>query len=128
MARPVHHVTLSVSDASASAAWYQSLFGEANVIEREGPGWRRVRLEWPSGLVIGLTEHFERDAGAAFSHLNPGLDHIGLSCESYEEVRGWAEKLDRLGFAHGPLEDAPYGYALTARDPDRIPIEFFCPK
>jgi hypothetical protein len=43
------------------------------------------------------------------------------------EVREWAATLTRLGFDHGPVEEAPYGWAVTARDPDNIPIEFFCP-
>jgi hypothetical protein len=36
--------------------------------------------------------------------------------------------LDDLGFEHGPIEDVPYAWAVTARDPDNIPLEFFCAK
>lgn len=128
MTSPIHHVTLSVTDADASAAWYQSLLGAADVVEREGAGWRRIRMAWPSGLVIGVTQFDAADPARRFTHLAVGLDHLGLACASEAEVRAWAAKLDGLGFVHGPVEDAPYGWAVTARDPDDIAIEFYCAK
>ena len=128
MKNPIHHITLTVNNAETSAAWYLSLLGEATVIHRESPGWKRIRLNFPFGLVIGFTQHDATTQGGKFSHLTVGLDHIGLACESESEVRGWATKLDELGFTHGPVEDAPYAWAVTARDPDNIPIEFFCAK
>lgn len=128
MKNPIHHITLTVNDIEATATWYRSLLGEATVIHREGPDWRRLRLNFPSGLVLSFTQHDAAAEGQKFSHLTVGLDHIGLACESENEVRGWAAKLDELGFKHGPVEDVPYGWAVTARDPDNIPIEFFCAK
>ena len=53
---------------------------------------------------------------------------LGLACSSEDDVRGWAERLDGLGVEHGPVETAPYGWAVTARDPDGIAVEVFCPK
>jgi glyoxylase I family protein len=123
----VHHVTLTVNDVVESAAWYQALLGEASIIEREGPGWHRIRMQWPNGLVIGVTHHDEAPLNERFTHLHVGLDHFGLECESEREIRRWAAKLDALGFNRGPIEEAPFGWAVTARDPDNIPIEFFCP-
>lgn len=122
----IHHLTLSVVDDEASAAWYQRLLGPAMVVRREGGGWTRVRMQWPSGLVIGVTRHDGTLAGDRFDHLRTGLDHVGLGCASEADVRGWAERMDALGIGHGPVEDAPYGWAVTARDPDGIPVEFFC--
>lgn len=125
---PIHHITLTVNDAEATATWYKSLLGEATEIHREGPSWKRVRLNFPSGLIIGFTQHEAAIKKQTFTQLSVGLDHIGLTCESESEVRGWAAKLDELGFEHGPVEDVSYGWAVTARDPDNIPIEFFCAK
>lgn len=122
----IHHVTLTVVDAEASAEWYQRLLGPAEVIRREGDGWTRVRLRWPGGLVIGVTRHSGTEAGDRFEHERIGLDHVGLGCASEADVRGWAEHMDREGIEHGPVEDVPYGWAVTARDPDGIPVEFFC--
>lgn len=125
---PVHHITLSVTNADESAKWYQQLLGPATVIERHGQGWRRVRMNWSSGLVIGVTEHEGTDVHERFDHRRVGLDHIGLTCDGESEVRDWKSKLEELGFEHGPLEDVAYGWAVTARDPDGIAVEFFAAK
>ncbi len=120
----VHHVTLTVRDPAASAAWYQRLLGPAQGIERSGPTWTRIRMQWP-GLVIGVTAH-ESTQARPFDETVVGLDHIGLACDSEDEVRAWHATCERLGLEHGPVEAVAYGWAITARDPDGIPIEFFC--
>jgi catechol 2,3-dioxygenase-like lactoylglutathione lyase family enzyme len=124
----IHHVTLTVASAQKSAQWYQALLGEAKVVERQMEGWTRVRMAWPSGLIIGVTEYARDTDLVPFTHLNAGLDHFGFRCRSESEVKEWAEKISDLGFSRGPIEEAPYGWAVTARDPDNIPVEFFCPK
>ena len=122
----VHHVTLTVSDVHRSADWYQRLLGPAATVNRQGPTWERIRMQWPSGLVIGVTRH-DAPGGTSFNPAVLGLDHVGLGCASADEVRAWHARLDELGFEHGPLEEVAYGWAVTARDPDDIPLEFFCP-
>lgn len=122
----VHHITLSVTDVTASAWWYQRLLGPANVIRRQGPDWERIRMDWPNGLVIGVTRHVATPEADAFSPLRVGLDHISLACPTEADVRSWATRLDELGMLRGPVEDMPYGWAVTARDPDGIAVEFFC--
>ena len=79
-----------------------------------------------NGVVIGVTRHDGTGAVDRFGHERVGLDHIGLGCTSEADVRGWAEHMDREGIGRGPVETAPYGWAVTARDPDGIPVEFFC--
>jgi catechol 2,3-dioxygenase-like lactoylglutathione lyase family enzyme len=123
----IHHLTLSVSDVEVSSRWYQHLLGEAQVVQRTMPGWRRIRMSWPDGLIIGVTQFDDATNSGPFNHLHSGLDHVGLSCSSKDEVREWAEKITELGFERGPVEEAPYGWVVTARDPDNIPVEFFCP-
>ncbi len=125
---PIHHISFSVTDVVRSAVWYQKLIGQAEVIEREGEGWRRIRLNWPTGLVISLTQHDATSETDSFTHSRVGLDHIGLACADEADVRSWHAKIEELGFTHGPLEDVAYGWAVTARDPDNIAIEFFCAK
>jgi catechol 2,3-dioxygenase-like lactoylglutathione lyase family enzyme len=122
----IHHLTLTVADAEASAEWYQRLLGPAEVIRREGDGWSRVRMQWPSGVVIGVTRHDGTEPVDRFDHGRIGLDHVGLGCLSEADVRDWADHMDRVGIGHGPVETVPYGWAVTARDPDGIPVEFFC--
>ncbi len=124
----IHHLTLTVSDVEASAEWYLRLLGPADVVRREAPGWRRIRMAWPSGIVIGVTAHDATPAGEGFDHARIGLDHVGLACATEAAVRDWAARLDELGMTRGPVEDVPYGWAVTARDPDGIAVEFFCSK
>jgi catechol 2,3-dioxygenase-like lactoylglutathione lyase family enzyme len=124
----VHHVTLTVLDAERSAEWYQRVLGPAEAITRAGDGWHRIRMAWPDGLIIGVTAHEATAPGDAFDARRVGLDHFGLACASEDEVRAWATRLDDLGVARGPVEEAPYAWAVTARDPDGIAIEFFCPR
>ena len=124
----VHHVTLSVTDASASAEWYQRLLGPASIVHREGPGWVRVRMQWESGLVIGATSHDATTTHDRFDATRVGLDHVGLACADEGEVRAWAARLSELDMVCGPVEDVYYGWAVTARDPDGIAVEFFAPK
>jgi len=125
---PIHHITLSVSDLKQTSDWYLKLFGDAEVIHREGEGWHRVRLNWANGLVLSFAKHDQSIPTEKFSHLRIGLDHIGISCRDEVEVIDWFNKLEALQVEHGPIEDAPYGWAVTARDPDNIPVEFYCPK
>jgi len=124
----VHHITLTVSDIERSAAWYEALLGPAQRTSRTGDTWSRIRMAWPSGLIIGVTSHVGTETADAFGEARIGLDHIGLACSSEADVRAWAARCDALGVAHGPVEDVPYGWAVTARDPDGIPVEFFCSK
>lgn len=119
----VHHISLTVRDPAVSSTWYQALLGPARIIERTGPTWTRIRMQWP-GLVIGCTRH-DATEDRPFDERVVGLDHVGLACASEQEVRAWHATLDRLGFVHGPVEDVPYGWAVTGRDPDGIPVEFF---
>lgn len=124
----IHHISLTVLDIEESGRWYRALLGPAEVIRREGNGWTRLRMNWPSGLVISVTSHSSSRPAHRFDHTHVGLDHIGLECRSETEVRDWVVRLDELDIEHGPLETVAYGWAVTARDPDGIPIEFFCPK
>jgi catechol 2,3-dioxygenase-like lactoylglutathione lyase family enzyme len=126
--KSIHHLTLTVSNIAISKEWYTKLFGDAATFPLEGDGWKRILLTWPSGVILGLTQYDDAVPNDAFAHSRVGLDHIGISCKDEAEVITWFNKLIALGFQHGPLEEAPYGWAVTSRDPDNIPIEFFCPR
>lgn len=124
----IHHLTLTVTDVDRSADWYQALLGTATVVRRTAPDWDRVRMQWASGLVIGVTAHQGSPDGDTFSPVRIGLDHVGLVCRDAVEVRAWAARLDEIGAARGPVEEVAYGWAVTGRDPDNIPVEFFASK
>jgi catechol 2,3-dioxygenase-like lactoylglutathione lyase family enzyme len=124
----IHHLTLTVSNIEVSKEWYIRLFGDADAFHLEGDGWKRILLNWPSGVMLGLTQYDDAIPNDTFSHSRVGLDHLGIACKDEAEIIQWFNKLQSLGFEHGPLENPPYGWAVTSRDPDNVPIEFFCPR
>ena len=121
----VHHVTLTVTDPDRSAAFYQRLLGPAEVAERTGNGWRRLRLLWPNGLMLGVSTFTTTGPQDRFDPSRVGLDHVGFAVEDEAAVRAWAARMDTLGIARGPVEEVPYAVAVTGRDPDGLPIEFY---
>jgi catechol 2,3-dioxygenase-like lactoylglutathione lyase family enzyme len=127
---PIHHLTLTVTNIADTTTWFQSLLGPADIVEREFEDFSRTRMTWPQldDLRIAVMTHKTMDLTSRFSHLNPGLDHIGFECATPEEVADWAAKIDALGYERGPVEDVPYAIYVTARTPDDIPVEFFFPK
>jgi glyoxylase I family protein len=123
-----HHVTVTVTDLERSFAWYRDVLGCEKLADREGPDWTRVVMRLPDGPILGITVHEGTSEADAFDHRRVGLDHIGILCRDREELVAWEARLDAIGVRHGGIVDAPYASAITCRDPDDIPIEFFVPR
>lgn len=122
----VHHVALTVTDLDTSLEFYERVLDLRPSAEMsDGPFIRRV-LVLPGGVGLGLTQH-EQGSGRSFDPTTPGLDHLGLTCGSVEELAQWAERLDRLGVSHSGVQDADYGSALNFKDPDGNALELFVP-
>jgi glyoxylase I family protein len=119
------HVTITVTDVAASAAWYSRALALDHVLDSEGPTWRRTVLASPSGFRIGLTTHTATAGADRFDETRVGLDHVAVACADAAEVAAWAEHFDDLGIVRGDVVDAGYATVLVVRDPDGIPIEFF---
>jgi catechol 2,3-dioxygenase-like lactoylglutathione lyase family enzyme len=125
---PLGHVALTVRSCDASRPWYEALFGDAPVLDEDTGPWRHVVWALPGGSLFGIHEHPGRtDAGDAFSEYRIGLDHVSFHCAARADLEAWAERLDGLGYAHGPVTDAPYGSGVSFRDPDGNALEFFAP-
>lgn len=122
----VHHIALTVTDLETSLEFYARVLDLRPSAEMsDGPFTRHV-LELPGGVGLGLTQH-EHGSGRPFDPTTPGLDHLGLTCESVEELTLWVERLDRLGVIHSGVQDADYGSALNFSDPDGNALELFVP-
>ncbi len=129
----IHHISLTVSDIEASAAWYQRLLGadrlpmKFNHYEREETGYGVLLVDQRSGLVIGLHTN-TGNGGEPFDEACTGLDHVGFTVCTREELEAWAAWLDKLGIEHSGIRDGdePFAFAtLVFRDPDNIQLELF---
>lgn len=123
----VHHTSLTVTNLERSVAWYENVLGMQVIIDMPGDSPRKVLLH-PSGFVIGLVQHQSTSPIDSFDPFRVGLDHIGLAVGSQDDLIAWQARLDEHGVEHGPLEDVPYAWAITAQDPDGTQIEFFVSK
>lgn len=122
----IDHVALTVSHLQSSLDFYEKVLGtRADGEMKDGPFVRRV-LPLPDGTHLGLTQH-DTGSGRPFDPTTPGLDHLGFACDSHAELLRWAEHLDELGLFHSGVRDAPYGSALSFKDPDGNALEFFAP-
>ncbi|MDT5068044.1 MAG: hypothetical protein QOK02_4199 [Mycobacterium sp.] len=125
---PLTHVAVTVRDLAVSAPWYSELIGANPVIDEDADaGFHHIVFALPNGNLFGVHQHTVGGADQPFSELRVGLDHVAFGCESRSELEKWVSRLDELGITHGGIVDAPYGSALSFRDPDGIALEFFAP-
>lgn len=123
----IHHLAITVSDLETSTAFYARVLGFGPQSELEGANLHRRLFTLPSGTNLGLTEHHPTTS-ETFTPLRPGLDHLGLDVETLDELQAWAEHLTAAGIEHSGLVDAPYGTALSFKDPDGTALECFVGK
>ena len=121
----ISHLDLSVSDAEASAAWYQRVLGLDRMRRSDLPGRTMiVLLHRPSGLIIGLNQHDDMPEGR-FDERRCGLDHVGFAVSERAELDVWQARLAELEVEHSPVADVDSGAALVFRDPDNIQLEMW---
>ena len=108
----IDHVSLNVSDRSASLAWYEEVLG-MRATGHPGPPGEPVFMG-PDGSQIAL-----------FADREPGLRHVALATDGdgQDEVR---QRLERLGLAYTP-ERHRFHDSLYFRDPDGMTLEVMVP-
>ncbi len=128
----IHHVSATVTDIEASAAWYQRLFGMDRVpvtfphYEREDTGYGVLLIDPRSGVAIGLHTN-QANQGEAFDECRTGLDHLSFGVAGRGDLEAWVARLDELGIPHTGIRDErdPLVYSTVVfRDPDNIQLEF----
>lgn len=129
----IHHLAVTVRDLDTSVAFYAQVFGFEPATEIDDNQLHRKLFALPGGTNLGLTQHDRGAKGAgdgadSFSPFSPGLDHIGFTVESRDELEAWASHLSEHGIEHSGIVEAPYGRALSFKDPDQIALEFFVSK
>lgn len=123
-----HHVALTVSDLERSARWYTQVLGMVELFREDSPTRKAVVYRFAdSGMSVGLVEH-AGSHGAGFDPTITGLDHLAFGVASQDDMRAWADHLDRQGVTHsGPIA-VPPGEILNFQDPDGIALALFWDK
>jgi catechol 2,3-dioxygenase-like lactoylglutathione lyase family enzyme len=124
----LNHIAVTVRDIDTSGPWYRRLLGADPILdEHTDAGFRHQVWLLEGGTVFGIHQHDRPAPDEKFSEHRVGLDHVGFGCANRGELENWATQLNELGVEHGDIVDAPYGSALSFRDPDGIALELFCP-
>lgn len=123
----ISHLDLTVTDAEASADWYGRVLGLRRARRADLADRIMIVLTHPdTGLVIGLNQH-RATVGERFDEHAPGLDHVGFTVTSREDLIALEKHLTEQHVDHSPVTDSPSGSgtALVFRDPDNIQLEYW---
>jgi catechol 2,3-dioxygenase-like lactoylglutathione lyase family enzyme len=133
----LHHIAITVQDLERSMPWYAAVFGLTYRLDvpHDG-GIGRLLTDDANELALVLHEHDKTPPGS-FDERVVGLDHIGFSIGTRDDLLAWQRHLSDNGVqlaavADRPLTQAPiavegYGAVLVFRDPDNIQLELFVP-
>jgi len=121
--RGVDHVSLTVTDLNVSAKFYTEVLGFTVVLDF---GYGLACIHKTNGFTLSLIRHPD-GSGTRFTHRQTGLDHLGLTARSREELLGWEQRLRELDVEFTPVRDSELGHHLNFRDPDGIALEFYAP-
>jgi glyoxylase I family protein len=115
----VDHTSLSVSDLDRSEQFYTAVLGLLRLADF---GSVRILVHRPTSFLLALARH-DGATGDRFTEMNTGLDHLGFSVSSRDELVAWEHRLDELGVEYTPIRDMEFGAHLNFRDPDHIALE-----
>jgi catechol 2,3-dioxygenase-like lactoylglutathione lyase family enzyme len=112
---PLNHVSLTVSDREASAAFYAEHFG---LTERVHDDEHLMIIGSSDGSLVALSE------GPVPEGL-PATNHFGFQVEDADEVRRARERLRQAGVTETEWQDG-YGFVrVQVADPDGYRVELF---
>jgi len=122
-----HHVSLTVSDADRSAAWYSDLLGMPIVMSADEETVSfRVLADPQSGWVLGVRQYHGREADR-FDEFRTGMDHFAFAVTDRSELERWERELEARDVSFSPIAETPIGSVIVFRDPDNIQLEFWLP-
>jgi catechol 2,3-dioxygenase-like lactoylglutathione lyase family enzyme len=119
----VDHVSFTVTDLDVSQRFYTEVLDFVMVLD---VGYGRICMHPGTGFTLSLMKH-EGAAGGPFTELTTGLDHLGLTAASRDELVQWERRFDEHGVSYTPIRDMEFGYHLNFRDPDHIALELSAP-
>lgn len=119
----VDHVSFTVSDLDVSQQFYTEVLDFVLVLD---VGYARIMMHPGTGFTLSVAKH-EGANGEPFTELTTGMDHLGLTAATREELEEWERRFDELGVSYTPIRDMEFGYHLNFRDPDNIALELSAP-
>lgn len=132
----IHHIDLTVRDAHASRAFYESVLGfmgyalsKGNPFAPDETGFDFDLRNGDGFCSIGILSAHGDNAERAHDRYSPGLHHIAWKAESREDVDAMHAHLQSIGAAilDPPAEYPRYGagyYAVFFADPDGLKLEY----
>lgn len=121
--RGLHHIVLTVSDPARSAAFYERVLGI-----KAFPGDDKVRcISCGSFLLCLQRPPYQPLPHDRFDENRVGLDHIGFSVASRQELETVLQVLAELDVPTAGIEFDPDGEGeyVCFRDPDNIQVELY---
>lgn len=115
----VDHLALSVTNLETSTCFYTDVLGFVVVMAVPNG---RICMHPSTGFVLALLTH-PQATGERFTELNTGVDHVGFTTGSREELETWERHFQNRGVAYTPIRDEMFGSHLNFRDPDNIALE-----
>lgn len=119
----IHHVVLTVSDPQRSAGFYEQVLGVKQDFATENV----VCIPCGSFLLCLQRSPHQPLPNDRFDENRLGLDHIGFSVESHQQLNDLLLVLQELNVATAGIEYDPDGKSdyVCFRDPDNIQVEFY---
>jgi catechol 2,3-dioxygenase-like lactoylglutathione lyase family enzyme len=132
----VHHIDLTVKDARASRAFYESVLGfmgyklsAGNPFSADETGFDFDLHAGDGFCSIGILSARGDNASRAHDRYSPGLHHVAWNAESRQDVDAMYAHLQSIGatILDPPAEYPKYGptyYAVFFADPDGLKLEY----
>lgn len=124
MLSSIQHLTLTVSDLSASQKWYSEVLGFEIVREACGDELSKTMMR-NGDITLILVEHHSEGVHDSFSEFRVGLDHLSFAVQDRESLEKWATHLDAYQVPRSEIAQGALGSVLSFRDPDNIALEFY---
>jgi catechol 2,3-dioxygenase-like lactoylglutathione lyase family enzyme len=128
----IHHVDLTVKDAKASHAFYESVLGFMGyTLQEQTEAGYDFGLNAPGApyTSIGILDARGPNAARAHDRYTVGLHHLAWTAESRADVDALHQHLLKIGahVLYAPGEYREYGptyYAVFFSDPDGLKLEY----